>query len=239
MTNAPPSVNSSDQGSLTGTMNTVLQKFLMHLDDMLPATVIAFDRTKNLATVQPLIMMVNTNDQKISRAQVAAVPVFQIGAGGFMVNFNLKPGDVGFIKANDRDISLFMQSFSEVGPNTYRMHTFEDAVFFPSVLTGYTIDGEDTENMVIQTLDGTQRVSIWPDRVKITSDARIVLDAPLIECTGPIVTGTNPAYGQYATFNGTMSATVDVLGGPDAISLVTHTHDGVVPGGGNTGEPNP
>jgi len=73
----------------------------------------------------------------------------------------------------------------------------------------------------------------------VTSDNRIVLDAPLVECTGPLITGTNPAYDQYATFNGTIRATVDVLGGPDEISLVHHVHDGVTPGSGNTGEPNP
>ncbi len=114
-----------------------------------------------------------------------------------------------------------MQSFGESSPNTYRKHSFEDAVFFPSVLRNFVINAEDAENAVLQTIDGTQRVSIWPDRVKITSNNQITIDAP----------------NTYVT--GTLHVAVDVLSGPDAISSVHHVHDGVTPGGGDTGEPVP
>lgn len=238
---APPSGNPADIGSTVGLFRQVLSKFLQGVDDMLPARVIAFDRDKNLVQVQPLIMVLTTDDRVVSRAQVASIPVFQIGAGGYVLNFPIQAGDIGWIKANDRDISLFMQSFSEQGPNTLRKHSFEDAVFFPNVLTGYTINGEDDGNVVLQTLDGSQRVSIWPDKVKITSDTRVVIDAPITEFTGEIIAGTNPSYGDTATFNGNIRTLLDVVAGfgGDDISLLTHTHSGITPGGGNTGQPVP
>lgn len=230
MSNAPPSVNPANEGSLVGMMREIMGKFLNGVDDMLPATVVAFDRASNLAQVRPMILMVTTAGEKVARAPVAAVPVFQIGAGGFVLNFNLEPGDLGFIKANDRDISLFMQSFTDAQPNTGRKHSFEDAVFFPAILRNFSIDDEDAGNVVLQTVDGTQRVAVWPDRVKITSDAHIILDAPLVTVTGDMDS-------QSISSTGTIRATVDVIAGGNEVSLVHHVHGGVLPGGGDTGEP--
>lgn len=232
--NAPPSANPANRESLTGVMREVLSKFLQRVDDMLPATVVAFDRASNIATVRPMVMLLTTVGETLQRAPVSAVPVFQIGAGGFVLNFNLKPGDMGWIKANDRDISLFMQSGKEEKPNTLRLHSFEDGVFFPSVLRDFVIDGEDEENVVLQTLDGTQRIAIWPDKIKITSTTEIILDAPETMITGNLTMGDGT---QDATFNGTLNVTGDVIAGAETISLVTHVHDGVTTGGGNTGEP--
>lgn len=241
MTNgAQPSVNPPNTGSLQGMMEHVMQKVLQRTDDMLPATVIDFDRATNRARVQPQILMVNTDGQSIRRAAVASVPVFQIGAGGFVLNFNLKAGDLGWIKASDRDISLFMQSFQESPPNTFRLHSFEDGVFFPNVLSGFTINSEDAENCVLQTLDGSQRIAIWEDRVKITSDQDIILDAPLVTITGDLITGTDTGGLGTATFNGTVRVTEDVIGDYDGDSISLNDHVHINAGGtGDSGPPKP
>jgi hypothetical protein len=233
MSSLIPSINPSNLGSMTGMLREVMGKFLQNVDDMLPAKVISFDRTTNLAQVQPLIMVVKTDNTIQARAIVASIPVLQIGGGNFMLNYNLNPGDLGFIKANDRDISLFMQSFTQSPPNTYRKHSFSDAIFIPAALKGYTINAEDADNVVLSTLDGTQRVAIWANQVKITSNARIILDAPVVEMTGVFETGTNVGYGGNGTINGTLNATVDVTAA--GISLVNHVHTEVSTGLSNTG----
>lgn len=232
-----PSVNPSDFGSMAGLFRHVLRKFLQNVDDMLPARVVSYDRDSKRVQVQPQIMILNTDGSVSTRNAVASIPVLQLGGGNFVLDFPLNPGDLGYIKANDRDISLFLQAYTQSPPNTYRKHSFEDAVFIPAPMHGYSISEEDGDNVVLQTLDGTQRIAIWPDRIKITSDNKIVLDAPLVECTGPIITGTNPAYDQYATINGTLSATVDIIVDDGNISLKTHVHSGVDPGPGESGPP--
>lgn len=231
--NAPPSGNPADQGSLVGVFRTILKKTLQNTHDMLPATVLAFDRTTNMAEVQPLIMMVDSEGKKIARAKVASVPVFQIGAGNFMLNFPINAGDIGFIKANDRDISLFMQSGNMSGPGTDRLHSFEDGVFFPAVLRDFIINDEDQENVVLSTVDGTQRVTIWPDRVKVTSDNEITLDAPLVRVTGDFICENDGVDGT-ATFNGTIRTVGDVVAdfGDRDVSLNGHVHIN----GGGTGD---
>ncbi len=61
--------------------------------------------------------------------------------------------------ANDRDISLFLQSYQASPPNTYRTFSFSDGIFLPAVMTGYTIADEDLTNAVIQSLDGAVKIS--------------------------------------------------------------------------------
>lgn len=237
--NAPPSHNPANDDSLTGLLRQVMGKFLQNTDDMLPATIIAYDRVSNRATVQPQIMVVTTNNDKVTRAQVASVPVFQIGGGGFIMNFNLKPGDLGWIKANDRDTSLFTQGYTQSAPNTKRMHSFEDAVFFPDVMRGYTISAEDLENgnAVLQTLDGSQRIAIWQDRIKITSDNEIILDAPLTTITGLLDSGGDA--GGLAHFRGSVQIDQNLHTDGDTtaatVSLEHHVHS--ASGGSGTGGP--
>jgi hypothetical protein len=117
-----------------------------------------------------MITVVTTDNQIINRAQVASVPVYQASGGGFIVRFPVKSGDFGWIKANDRDISLFMQTGKMSPPNTQRKHTFKDALFIPQAFFDLvTIAGADDDNLVIQNYAGTVKISM--------SNTNIVIDA--------------------------------------------------------------
>lgn len=178
----PPSRNPTNDGSMIGMLNVVLRKFLERTDDMLPAQVVAYDRQTNMASVHPLISMVTTLNTIVPRAQVAQVPVLQIGGGGFVLNFPIRKGDLGWIKSNDRDISFFKQFWRMVTPATRRLHSFEDAIFIPSILTGFSISASDGENMVLQSLDASIRLSIGTnhacisDQTGYSQSASAVLD---------------------------------------------------------------
>lgn len=224
MTNAPPSHDAASEGGVTGTLKEVYRKFLQGTDDMLPAQVISYDRTANTAVVRPLIRVLGSNGQLVSRQAVQGVKVFQFGGGGFFMGFNLEPGDLGWIKAADRDISLFLQQYAEAGPNTKRLHSFSDALFFPDIMRGYTIADEDAGNLVLQSADGSVRVALWADRVKIT--------APLLEVDAPTVTMSGTLQ-----VEGAITSDTEVSVGP--INLTTHKHSDVQSGGSNSGGPVP
>jgi hypothetical protein len=231
MTNAPPSAKPTDD--MASAMGLVLEKFLQDIDDMLPARVIAFDRVTNRATVQPLIAVLKTDGTTQSRARIEGVQVFQYSGGGFVINFPLQAGDIGWLKASDRDLTLFKQSFSESTPNTLRKHKFMDAVFFPDVMRGWSIS---ESGLVIQTLSGGQCIAINSDKIKIISDTEVIINAPLTTITGELRSGTES--GQAATFGGSITATGEVtteLNG--GIDLSSHVHSGVQSGGSNTGAP--
>jgi hypothetical protein len=213
--NQTPSHDAASEGNFPATIIAVLKKFMQGMDDMLPATVVNYDRATNRAIVQPLIALTLTGGSQMSRAPFASIPVMQFGGGGFVLSFPIKPGNLGWIKANDRDISLFAQSFSEAAPNTERLHSFSDGVFIPDVMKGYAIAGEDIDNAVLQNLDGTVRVSLWPDKIKMT--------APLVEIDGAL----------HVTQQITSGVGVNV----GDIELTEHKHENVQPGSGNSGGP--
>ena len=264
----PPSIDPASRRSIAGTINFILTKFLQGVDDMLPAVVVAYDRTTNQARVQPLISVVTTNGIVVQRGQIAAIQVLQLGGGGFVLSFPIKSGDFGWIKANDRDISLFKQTFQNSAPNTARKHSFSDAMFIPdTMMRQVVINSEDAENVVLQTLDGTVRVALWADRVKVTaplvdivctnatveaataahvtspaitmtSSDHITLDTPLTTITGALAAGTNS--GHTAVFSGPISTTqtVTATGEVTGSGKVLGTHThGGVQTGGGTTGP--
>lgn len=217
------SQNPADRGTLSGVFREVLGKFLSGVDDMLPAVVISYDREENRAEVRPLVRLLKTDNTLLDRAVIASVPVLNIGGGNAVLSFNILPGDLGWIKANDRDISLFLQSMVDAPPNTLRKHSFNDGLFIPDQFKKWTLNAEDDSFAVLQTLDGTQRISIQDTQIKITSNALITLDAPLVDITG----GLNVA--------GDVDAIGEVTG--NGIPLSTHRNTGVTPGGGTSGGP--
>lgn len=229
-----PSRDPANDDSLLGMARQILDKFLAQIDDMLPARVVSYDREANRATVVPLVKLLTTDNRQIGRAQVASVPVMLFGGDKVALSFNLKPGDLGWIKANDRDISLILQGYKDGAPNTLRKHSFQDAVFIPDVMHGLTINAEDDEHAVLQTLDGTVRIAIWPDRVKITKDEMFVEVGPdnLKLSNGDAGLTMSPsgsvAQGHFAFPDGIS------VGG---IEFGTHKHVGVAPGGGTSGVP--
>lgn len=218
MSNAPPSIDPADQNSLVGAFRFIFSKLLQDVNGMLPARVISFDRTLNRAQVQPLIAVVNTNQEQISRAEIASVPVFQLGGGGFLLNFNLNPGDLGWILANDRDISLFLQSYQEEKPNTNRKNNFSDSLFVPHVMTGYSINEEDAEHAVLQNLDGTVRIAMWPTKVKITAPEGLEVDG-LITATGGITVSGGTGFNVTGNMN--LTGNIAVVGNITATGDIT------------------
>lgn len=231
---ANPSRDPANDESLLGMARQVLDKFLQQIDDCLPARVVSYDRATNRAMVVPMVKVLTTDNRQIGRAQIASVPVMQFGGNGAVLSFDLKAGDLGWIKANDRDISLILQAYKDNAPNTLRKHSFQDSVFIPDVMRGVTIAGEDAHNAVLQTLDGSIRVAIWPDRVKITAGA-------LTAEVGPSnITLTNGAAKMTMTpTNTTFTGPVIFPDGANigGIEFGTHKHTGVQTGAGTSGGP--
>ncbi len=164
-----PSRNPAAEGHLGGVLKVAIKKAMQAIDGQLPCIVVSYDRVANRALVRPLISLVTTTGEPIVRAQVASVPVLALGGGGFCINFPLQPGDLGWIEASDRDISLFIQQMQQSKPNTFRMHSFEDGRFIPDAFRRYTFNSEDAANMVIQSYDGTVKIALGPDLINVVA----------------------------------------------------------------------
>lgn len=215
MSDYKPDIDQANEGSMAGTLAAFLRSMLMEVDDMLPATVVSYDDATNRAVIKPLIMMGTTTGQKISRQHVPNIPVFRFGGGGFFIRFPIKPGDFGWLKANDRDISLMMQRGGmEDWPNTQRLHSFSDAMFFPDTLKEWAINGENADAMVIQSMDGSVCVALHDGRITMTAP-QMDVDIPQTNWAGNI------------KHNGEL-----VL---DGTSVNSHDHGGVQSGNSRSG----
>ena len=158
--NNNPDTDPSNNDSFPGTLRFAFQKMMQQVNGMLPARVIAYNRTTNRVQVELLIAVVGTSGAQFPRPQIASIPVLVLGGGGYFLSFPLKVGDLGWVLASDRDISLFLQSYTQAPPNTQRMMNFSDGMFIPDVMTDYTIEDEDEQNVVFSSLDGSVRIAI-------------------------------------------------------------------------------
>lgn len=212
---------SSDKADWSAALSFLMRSFaIKNLDGCLPAIVTGYDREQNLATIKPLIMWVDVQDNNISRNELANINVISIGAGGFHISFPIKKGDLGWILATDRDTEKFKASLNEQAPNTGRIHTFETGLFVPDVFRQYTINAEDSEAMVIQSTDGATRISIRSDNIKITASS-VVVDATTTTFTGDVIMDKTLAVATDATVAG--------------VSVIGHGHISSSPGSRTSG----
>ncbi|MEM8449379.1 Gp138 family membrane-puncturing spike protein, partial [Morganella morganii] len=181
-----PNSDQANDGSLAGQFMAAFRNLLMNIDDMLPATVVSYDDATNRAVIKPLVMMVTTEGKRIGRGALPNIPVFRFGGGGFFIRMPVKPGDFGWLKANDRDISLiFQRGGLEDEPNTARLHTFSDAMFFPDTLKGWVIDGKNADALVVQSTDGSVCLSLHNDKA-VFDGPKFISNAPENEFNGNV-----------------------------------------------------
>lgn len=208
-----PAINDT----LAGSIAFAYKKMMQNTDGMLPAKVISYDRTSNRASIQILITRLTTNGTLITRAIVASVPVLLLGGGGYFLSFPLVAGSLGWLAANDRDISNFLAEYEEVAPATVRIKSFNDGLFIPDQMTGYTIAPEDSGNLVIQSADGTIKIALTPLGVVITGGVTV---------TGGIsVTGSGMGNTITLTGNLLLTGHLQVIGNIDATGTITPNSD--------------
>ena len=235
-----PNSKQAQEGSLAGQLKGALSKWLRdEVDDMVPARVVSYDEASNRATIQPLVMIGTTDGGKVSRASLPNIPVFRFGSGRFFMRFPIKPGDFGWLKSNDNDISLIMQAEgrTEDWPNTERLHNFSDSMFFPDCVRGWLIDGANIDAAVWQSLDGTVCISLHEDKVHIKAPHLIAEIESTTTITSPTITlnGTTTINGATA-INGTTSVAGGLTNNGTNVGS-THTHPGIEPGPSSTGTP--
>jgi len=219
---------SSDKKRMLSAMDLMIRGNALRTDGLIPAEVMQFDRETNVATVRPLIMWVDVQDQSIPRVEFAEINVLSLGAGGFHISFPLKQGDIGWIMASDRDLSQFKATLKEAKPNSGRCQKFEDGWFIPDVFRNYAISAEDAGAMVIQSTDSATRISIRGDNIKITSPVKVTVDTPLTEFTGDVKIDKKLQVVDTVTMNKDAVIAIDAT--IAGISVKGHGHTSSAPG---------
>ena len=213
-----------NENLLTDLVKDILTASKKAIEVSIPCVVTeVVSRTK--VHVRPLIKIMAKDGQTYGRDIIEGLPVFTGGAGDRLISFPVKAGDIGWIDACDRDISLFLQSYENVKPPTNRMHSFSDARFVPDIMTNITVSEEDAAAVVIQNRSGSVKIALDENQIRVKNDS------VSLTINGDTVVGTAPA---GFTLNGArITASGDVVTA-SGVSLDNHPHSQPNDGGGNS-----
>ena len=158
---------------LAGVTLAAIKNSLVDLNVSIPATCEA-DAVDGHVTVRPSIakMTMQPNGTRISELTVPieAVPIINIGCGGFGIDIPVKAGCEGLLIFCDYDIDNW-DLFRSAIPNTARVHDQNDCFFLPAFNSG----SNDGDCMRI----GSEKyhVEICNNSIDIISDGASLIDA--------------------------------------------------------------
>lgn len=210
-----PSYNPADIDDEAGFYEFIIKKTLSKIQKMTPAKIISYDRQKNRAVVQPLTYDITSTGGTLPMDTIPNIPVLTLSGGGFIFSFPVAENQTGWLISADRDISVFKKILNFFTPATLRRHQYEDSIFIPDNINGFNIAEGDENAVILTSSDGTTKITVQNGAVNISASSINIIGNVNVE--------------------GKIIATGDILGAN--ISLSTHTHSGVEPGGGNTGAP--
>lgn len=222
-----PSYNPADVQVLAGLLKFLDKKLKSSIQKVTPAKIVEYDRTTNRATVQVLSYGVTSTGEKLGMKPISNIPVLMLTGGGFTFSFPVTENQTGWLVAADMDISVFKSILAMFTPASYRQHQYEDGFFIPDSISGITPAEDETNAVLLTSLDGTTKITLQNGRAVITASEWIINGDGTIN--GDLAVNGNVVISGTGEFAG------DVTGA--GISLSTHTHSGVEPGTGATGLP--
>lgn len=199
-------------------LQAALQGWQADMWTALPGILQSFDAAKMTASVQPAIQgrkrAQDGTTSNISLPVLTDCPVIFPAGGGYALTFPLGSGDEGLLVFGSRCIDAWWSQGGVQPQAEMRMHDLSDGFFIPGVFSQpRKLSNVSTSAAVLRTSDGTLSVSVDKASGIVTAKAptKIVLDAPLVECTGDV----------HAT-----GAIIAGFGGADQVGLQTHKHLG-------------
>lgn len=198
---------------------------LVQVQSVTPGT----PQSSGTVDVQPMVNQLGADGTPMPHGIINNIPWMILQAGGNAVLMQPEVGDIGVCLFADRDISSVKSTRAIGNPGSLRQDDMADGLYIGGFLNN----------------DATQWIKFDSTGIIIHSPTKIRLEAPLIEIVAPTInvtasTGFNVT-SPTSTFNGDMHSTGTITGDTNVIgggkSLKTHTHSGVVPGGGTSGPP--
>ena len=143
-----------------------------------PAVVLNFDSSKQLATIQIAIQGVGADGKSFEQPPILSVPVYFAGGGGFSIQHKIQAGNEGIALFSQRAIDNFISKGAGQPNPILRFHDFTDAMFLPGLRsTPNKISNFNTDGIGIYKNDGSQKISIKSDgTIEINSNGNVIID---------------------------------------------------------------
>lgn len=125
--------------SLAEVIVGAIERAISELHTGLPSRVVAFNPSKGLCSVKPLLMRVvfdeEGNEIEEELPVINNVPIHYPGGGGWFIIFPLKAGNLVYLSFAERSIDTWLEAEpgEVVDPVQTRKHDLSDAIAIPSL----------------------------------------------------------------------------------------------------------
>lgn len=168
----------------------------------LPAMVLDFDRSSHIVKVLVLVKTMMANGEALEPVECYTT-AWRPQSGGFIMDFPIRPGDVGWIISADKDTTLVKQMNNKVegeeelkqngeqitygqgnqgpqNPNTYMRHSITHGFFIPDCWAKIVGPKKLDDALVIQNIDENANLEKLNDaevgRIAIHRDGNVDID---------------------------------------------------------------
>ena len=200
--------------------------------------------------VTPLVNQLDGAGNPTPHVTIFNVPYFRLQGGKNAIIIDPEKGDIGVAVFASRDITKVKGTKAQANPGSFRQYSFADALYLGGMLNAtptqyvqFSTTGIRIHSPVQIKLDAPD-ILLEAQTVEINASTSTTITTPIFTVNGDTVHngfttlagGLAQTGGGAATFSGSMDVTGDVTA--VGTSVHTHTHGGVMPGGGSTGGPN-
>lgn len=196
--------------------------------------------------VQPLVDQVDGEMNAEPHAVVYGLPYFRLQGGGNAVIIDPQPGDIGIAIFADRDISAVKASRGRNVPGSGRMFSKSDGMYIGGVLNGAPSQYIRFYGGGIDVFSPTQ-INLTAPKIVATASDSFTVDSPQSTFTGALTVQGLFTFLAGLVGSAASGAAAVITGAVNFIGALTsngkdisssHTHKGVQPGSGNTGDVN-
>ena len=211
---------------------------IMRLNTAEPVQVVAYHANAgSIGTVDvlPLVRLVAGDEQTLDQSQLFELPVMRVQAGANALIIDPKPGDIGLAVYAMRDIEAVKATRGgPVNPASARCYDKGDGFYIGGFLNKTPARYVKVSDSGVE-IEGVAKVAMHGQDVTITAEGKITLDAPVVEITGTLTQTGAKGSGASSFTGGFINTGGSIVS--NGITLESHTHGGVEPGGGSTGGP--
>jgi hypothetical protein len=218
MTTVEPTFNNPSPPNLLKLLDSLREQVKKEINSARVGVIQSFDAAKQEVTVKIAQQQVTSIKPDGTRTLaeyplLLRVPVVFPSGGGFTMTFPIDEGDECLVVFNDRQLDNWLTSGPGLPPSMGRVHDLSDGIAIVGLRSNpRALSSVSTNSVQLRSDSGSTLVEVAGGGVvRVVAPTKVRMETPLLEVTGDVVAGT--------------------------ISLQHHIHDGVMPGGGNTGEP--
>jgi hypothetical protein len=223
-TNSYGQLNPGDNVNQLNSTNFQIQRILARTRTMIPVQIMSVGASGGAAgpyagasgtagsgvvSVQPLVSMLDGNNQSVNHGTIYNIPYTRIYGGTNAVIIDPAVGDVGLMVVADRDISSVKQNRGISNPASGRKSDLSDGIYIGGIFN-------QTPQQFVQFTSTGITISDMNGNVITMGSNGITITTTNLFVSGEITAGH---------------------GTGDSVTLQNHLHTGVTVGGGNTQKP--